>query len=79
MQESLLVQGLHVNFKSTKDAGTLTTTLNISMPLQQIIPLYPTTVPEDLEYIQPRPYQLWNFDDTYFDLKRIMDKIGLYL
>ena len=32
-QESLLIQGLHVNFESAKAAGASPATLNVSIPL----------------------------------------------
>ena len=45
-------------------------TPNVYIPLQSTMPLDPTTVttvPEDLEDIQPRPYQVWNCDEIGFD------------
>ena len=68
-QESLLIQGLHVNSESTKAAGASPATLNVSIPLQQTMTLEPTTVitvPEDLKEIEPWPYQIWNFDKIGF-------------
>ena len=70
LQASLLNQGLQVNFESTKAAGTSPATSNIYIPLQPTMPLDPTTVttvPEDLEDIQPRPSQVWNWDEIDFD------------
>ena len=51
VKAALLIQGLHVNFNSTKDVGASPATLNLSMPPQPKIPLDPTTVPEYLKYI----------------------------
>ena len=56
-KSSLIIQGLHVNLKSNKAAGTSPATTNVSMTIQPTMPLHPitvTTVPEDLKYIQPR-------------------------
>ena len=61
VKESLMIQGLHVNFDSTKAAGTPPTTTNRSIPLQPKMTLEPTTLttlPEDLTYIQLWPYQV---------------------
>ena len=70
MQAPLLIQGLHVNFGSTKAAGTSPATTNISMSLQPTMTLDPTTVttaPEYLKYIQPRPSQVCNCGKIGFD------------
>ena len=70
VQVSLLLQGLRVNCEPTKAAGASPATPNLSMPLQPTITIYPTTVttvPEDLEDIQPRPYQVWNCENIGFD------------
>ena len=70
VQASLLTQGLHVNFESTKAAGTSPATPILSIPLQPTMPLYPTKVtivPEYLGDIQPRPSKVWNCDDIGFD------------
>ena len=67
---SLLIQSLHVKFEPTKAAGMSPETTNVSIPLQSTMPLDPITVtivPEDLEDIQPRPYQVWNCDEIGFD------------
>ena len=44
VQSSLMIQGLHVDFESTKDSVTSPITPNLSIPLQPIMPLDPTTV-----------------------------------
>ena len=44
VQASLLIQGLHVNFKSTKAAGTSHAKTNLYIPLKPTMPLDPTTV-----------------------------------
>ena len=75
VQASLLIQGLHVNFGSTKAAGTSPETPNIYMPLQPTIPLDPKTVPEDLEDIQPHPYHIWNCENIGFDPNRSWIKL----
>ena len=56
VQASLLIQGFHVNFESTKAAGTSHVTPNLYIPLQPTMTIDPTTVTtvtEDLEDIQP--------------------------
>ena len=70
MQSSLLIQGLHVNFDSTKAKEASQATPNLSMLLQPTIPLYSTTVttvPEYLEYILPQTSQVCNCDEIGFD------------
>ena len=65
MQELLLIQGLHVNFSSNKAVGTSPETLILYITLQPKMPIDTTTlttVTEDLEYIQPHTFQVWNYD-----------------
>ena len=57
VQASLLIQDLHINFESTKAAGTSPATHNLSMTLKIKMPLDPATVPEELGYIHPQPSQ----------------------
>ena len=68
-QASLLIQGLHVNFKSNKSVGTSHVTPNVYIPLQPTMSLDPTTltmVPEYPKDIHPRPYQVCNCDNIIF-------------
>ena len=65
VQASVIFQDLLVNFESTKATGTSTTTPILSMPLKPSMPIYQktvTAVTEDLEEIQPRTSQVWNFE-----------------
>ena len=69
VQTLLLIQGLHVNFGSTKAVGTSPETPIISMSLQPTIPMEPTLVTaviEDLKDIQPHTPQVWNYDKIGF-------------
>ena len=78
VQASLLIQGLRVNFRSTKAAGNSPATPKIYIPLQPIIPIDPkteTTVPEDLENIQPFSSQVCNCDKIGFDINRSWRKV----
>ena len=61
MQESLLIQGLHIKFDLTKAEDTSPATPNLSMPLQTTMSLHPTTLSEDLKDIQPRKSHVSNF------------------
>ena len=70
VQASLLIQDLHINFESTKAAGTSPTTHIISMPLQPTTPLNPrtvTTAPEYFKDIQPCSSQVCNCDKIGFN------------
>ena len=70
LQASLLIQGLHVNYRSTKSAGASPATPILSMPLKPTMTLDSkkvTTVPEDLEDIQNWPSQVWNWYEIDFD------------
>ena len=69
-QVSLLIQGLSVNFDSTKAAWTSPATPDVYIPLQPTMPIETktvTTIPEDLEDIQTQPPQVWNCDKIGFD------------
>ena len=69
VQTLLLIQGLHVNFGSTKAVGTSPETPIISMSLQPTIPMEPTLVTaviEDLKDIQTHTPQVWNYDKIAF-------------
>ena len=63
VQASLLIQGLHVNFESTKAIGTSPATPNLYMSLQPTMHLESTTVPKYPEEIQPQSSQVWNCDE----------------
>ena len=62
-----MIQGLCVNFDSTKAAGVSPATSNIFMPVKPTIPIEPTTAPEYLKDIKPWSYQVWNCDKIGFD------------
>ena len=69
-QVSLLIQGLSVNFDSTKAAWTSPATPDVYIPLQPTMPIETktvTTIPEDLDDIQTQPPQVWNCDKIGFD------------
>ena len=67
VQASLIIQFLHVNFKSTKAEGASPGTPNLYIPLQPKIPLNTTTVPEYLKDVHLRPSKVWNCDKIFFD------------
>ena len=70
-----MIQGLHVNFDSTKASGTSHTTTNLYMSLQPEMSLNPKKLPEDLKYIQYWTSQVLNCDEIGFDFNGSWRKV----
>ena len=61
-----LIINLRDKFNSNNTTFSSPRTPNISIE-QPKMPLDPKTVPKDIKYIQPRPSQVWNWDEIGFD------------